>query len=404
MKTLFIDCGMGAAGDMLTAALFDQLDISKQEAFITKMNNIGLEGIKVIAERSEKCGIGGTHISVLIDGAEEDESMHEHHHTHEHHHSHEHRSMHDIEHIVNDHLNISEKVKKDVLKVYELIARAESAVHGKEIGDIHFHEVGTKDAIVDITAVCILMNEIAPDKVIASPVHVGSGQVKCAHGILPVPAPATALILKGIPIYSGDIKGELCTPTGAALLKYFVNEFGPMPAMTIESIGYGMGKKDFPVANCVRVMIGEDGHSNDEIIELSFNVDDMPGETIGFLSEELLSAGALEVFAVPIQMKKSRPGNMICVFVKEDNKEKMVSLIFKHSTTIGIRENKYNRYTLERNVVEVETEYGPIRKKVSKGYGVIREKWEYEDLARIAKERQISINDILVNINNATLK
>ena len=261
MRTLYIDCGMGAAGDMLTAALLEIAD--SKEAMVKALNELGIPGITYIAEESTKCGIKGTHMTVKVDGVEEDEHMHdhhhehdhEHHHEHDHEHHHEHHGMHDIEHIVS-HINVSDKVKKDVMAVYNLIAEAESEAHGCPVSEIHFHEVGTMDAVADVTAVCFLMDKLCPDKIIASPVHVGAGTVKCAHGILPVPAPATAHILRNVPIYGGEIKSELCTPTGAALLKHFVSEFGNMPIMTTERIGYGMGKKDFERANCVRVMLG----------------------------------------------------------------------------------------------------------------------------------------------------
>lgn len=285
MKTLYLDCSMGAAGDMLTAALLELL--SEPEAFIEELNELGIPGVRYSREPAVKCGITGTHVRVAVNGGEEQSlDLHEHTHTHEHPHDHAHQEehdhqhehhehthehshdqshshehhhsgMHDIEHIVTGHLALPQKVKDDVMAVYGLIAQAESKAHGRPVSEIHFHEVGTMDAIADVTAVCLLMDRIAPDKVMASPVHVGSGQVRCAHGILPVPAPATAHILMGVPCYGGSIQGELCTPTGAALLKHFVSKFGPMPLMTVNAIGYGMGKKDFPAANCVRAMLGE---------------------------------------------------------------------------------------------------------------------------------------------------
>ena len=251
MRTLYIDCGMGAAGDMLTAALLELAD--DKEAVVRELNGLNIPNVTYTCEEATKCGIKGTHMSVKVNGCEEDD----HHHDHEgHEHHHEHHGMHDIEHIVS-HLNVSDKVKSDILTVYKLIAEAESDAHGCPISEIHFHEVGSMDAIADVTAVCLLMEKLKPEKVIASPVHVGAGTVKCAHGILPVPAPATAYILRNVPIYGGEIKSELCTPTGAALLKHFVTEFGNMPIMTTDRIGYGMGKKDFERANCVRVMLGE---------------------------------------------------------------------------------------------------------------------------------------------------
>ncbi len=282
-RTLYLDCSMGAAGDMLTAALLELLDEKQQNEFVEKMNKLGIPGVEVQKSTVSKCGINGTHVKVLVNGEEEGELMlhhhhhdehnhehehsheHSHEHTHEHHHDHEHEHGHthshhgmaDIEHIVMGHLDIPENVKKDIMAVYGEIAKAESVAHGKPIEEIHFHEVGTMDAVADITAVCLLIDMIKPEKITASPVHVGSGTVRCAHGILPVPAPATAYILRGVPIYGGKIKSELCTPTGAALLKHFVSSFGDMPIISIDKIGYGMGYKDFPQANCVRAFLGE---------------------------------------------------------------------------------------------------------------------------------------------------
>lgn len=408
MKTLYLDLSMGAAGDMLAAALLELLP--DPNTFVAELNGLGIPGVRFQRERAVKCGITGTHLAVTVDG--EEEHSHDHHfydHGHEHHHDHEphdhehcdhelshhhHCGMHDIEHIVQDHLALPNKVKDDVMAVYTLIAQAESRAHGVPVTEIHFHEVGTMDAVADITAVCVLMDRLAPDQVIVSPVHVGSGQVKCAHGILPVPAPATAYILKDVPIYGGEIRGELCTPTGAALLKYFASRFGAMPVMRTLAIGYGMGKKDFPAANCVRALLGETEGTGDTVAELVCNVDDMTAEAIGFASETLLEAGALEVYTVAAGMKKSRPGTVLHVMCTESMKGKMVELIFKHTTTIGIRENISRRYTLARSIRKVQTPYGEVRKKVSEGYGATREKYEYEDLARIARERGMSIREV----------
>ncbi len=408
MKTLYLDCGMGAAGDMLTAALLELLP--EREEIIEELNNLGIPGVKVKAEAVSKCGIGGTHISVRVHGEEESEDMHEHthehshehtdehHHDHDHGHQHHHHSgLHEIEHIV-EKLSVSEQVKKDILAVFGLIAEAESHVHGMPVTEIHFHEVGTMDAVADIAAVCMLMERLAPDQVIVSPVHVGSGQVKCAHGILPVPAPATAYILQDVPIYAGEIRGELCTPTGAALLKYYADRFGAMPVMRTTAIGYGMGQKDFTAANCVRALLGETESAGDTVAELCCNVDDMTAEAIGFATETFLAAGALEVYTTSVGMKKSRPGIVLNVMCRESMKDEMVRLIFRHTTTIGIRENISRRYTLDRSIENVQTQYGEIRKKVCNGYGVTREKYEYEDLARIARQRGISVGEVLASL------
>lgn len=379
MRTLFIDCGMGAAGDMLTAALMELLP--DREGFLRELNGLDIPGVAVIAEKSVKCGITGTHVNVKYQGIEEGE--------HHHHHS----GLHDIERIVSR-LRLPAMVKLDIMAVYSEIAEAESRVHGVPVQNIHFHEVGTMDAVADITAVCLLMHKLKPDQVIATPVHVGSGSVRCAHGILPVPAPATARILRNIPIYGGSIQGELCTPTGAALLKHFVTEFGDMPPMKVSAIGYGMGRKDFPRANCVRVMLGETEEKPETVTELNCNVDDMTGEAMGFALERFLENGALDAFTTPIGMKKSRPGTMITVLCRTGEKEKFVRLMFRHTTTLGIRETECTRYTLERRTQTVDTPLGPVRKKVSTGYGVTREKYEYEDLARLARERDMSLAEV----------
>ena len=389
MRTIYLDCGMGAAGDMLTAALLELMP--NQDAFVEELNGLGIPGIRFTAEKCEKCGILGTHMKVTVHGEEEDG------------HHHHHGCLADIRGIVSG-LPLPTMVKLDILAVYEEIAQAESHVHGVPVEHIHFHEVGTMDAIADVTAVCLLLHRLAPDKIIVSPVHVGSGQVRCAHGILPVPAPATAYLLRGIPIYGGSIDGELCTPTGAALLKHFATEFGQMPVMKVQAIGYGMGRKDFPRANCVRALLGETEAPIDAIVELRCNVDDMTGEAIGFALEQLLGSGALDAFTVPVGMKKSRPGVLITVLCREEKKEAMVHLLLKHTTTLGVREFPCRRYALSRTMEVVNTPFGPVRKKVSSGYGVRREKLEYDDLAKIAKEQNISLAEALDQIGAVSLK
>ena len=272
MKTLYLDLGMGAAGDMLTGALLELMP--DREAALEQLNRLGLPHTHFSLERGSKCGISGTHIHVTVLGQEEqpcqDLPQHEHHHEHEHEHAHEHEHDHDHHHgHHHSHtamadirqavqaLSVSDAVKAQVLGVYAHIAQAESQVHGVPVDQIHFHEVGSLDALADITAVCYLLEQLAPEKIVASPVQVGYGKIRCAHGILPVPAPATAQILLGIPIRAGDIPGELCTPTGAALLRQFVTAYGVLPTMTVNAIGYGLGTKDFPAANCLRAMLGE---------------------------------------------------------------------------------------------------------------------------------------------------
>ena len=484
MKTIYLECNMGAAGDMLAAALLE-LHPDRQ-GFMKRLNALGLPGVRFEAERSVKCGITGTHMRITVNGDEEEsydehehdhehgyhhhehdhENSHEHHehndhehiyehhehechecveeydhghcdedyehhheheqehgnceyshehgehhyeHSHEHHehndcehghehhehtHSHGHHHAHyglkDIEHTVS-HLDLPNKVRSDVLSVYRLIAEAESHAHGRPIDEIHFHEVGSLDAIADITAVCLLINELAPARIIASPIHVGCGQVRCAHGVLPVPAPATAWILKDVPTYGGKVRGELCTPTGAALIKHFADEFGAQPAMRIRNIGYGCGKKDFEWANCIRAMLGETTMNCDSVVELSCNLDDMTPEAVGFAMERLFEAGALDVYTLPAGMKKNRPGVLLTCICHHEQRDELVKTMFMHTTTLGIRESECNRYILDRKVETLRTEYGSIRVKTAEGWGVKREKPEYDDLAAVARKYGISL-------------
>ena len=324
MKTLYIECKMGIAGDMLMGALYELLDGDKRTEFLEAINGAGIPGVQLKAQESNKCGIKGTHMEVKVFGEEEGhdhEHGHGHHHDHHHHeHHHEHHGLHDIEEIIRE-LKLSSAVKEKALGVYRRIAEAEGAVHGEKPEHIHFHEVGSLDAVTDVTGCCLLMEMLGAEKVIISPINTGSGTVKCAHGILPVPAPATAMLLKGIPAYSGQIESELCTPTGAALAGVFADEFGEMPVMSIYGIGYGMGNKDFEQANCVRALLGETVEDSfttvqkgdGQVVELAANIDDMTGEELGFAAEMLLEGGALDVYTQPIYMKKSRPAVKLCV-------------------------------------------------------------------------------------------
>ena len=479
MKTLYIECAMGAAGDMLTAALLELMP--DKEAALAKLNTMGIPGVVFEAEPSAKCGITGTHMRVLIHGEEEgampcghthaQEDHHEHNHAHAHHHEHEHEHVHEHHHEHDHHVHthahahvhvqedahchdsdahdhahhhehdahhhahhgmveirrliaelaVSETVKEKALAVYQSIAEAESKVHGAEVDQIHFHEVGSMDAVADVTAVCLLMELLAPEQVIVSPIHVGSGTVLCAHGRLPVPAPATALILEGIPIYGGNVQGELCTPTGAALLKTFVDSFGPMPPMTVAKTGYGMGTKDFEQANCLRAMLGESfpmngtgskmqtvqdaegentgsrgaagkdtetenpaGHES-RITEISCNLDDMTGEDIAFAAEHILQAGALDVFTESIYMKKGRPAVKLTVLARPEDEERLAGEIFRHTSTIGVRIHTDRRYELARRSEQRKTPLGTIEVKISEGFGVRKEKIEFASLKEIAE-------------------
>lgn len=382
MRTLYIDCSMGCAGDMLTAALLE-LHPDKDD-FLSRMN-AALGGKAVLsASPDSKCGLRGTHVTVLINGDEEGEKTHHHH---------EHTSITEIMAFI-DSVPLDEAIRENAKKVYSIIAEAESRVHGYPMENVHFHEVGSLDALADVLSVCALMHELAPERILASEVNVGSGTVRCAHGVLPVPAPATELILRGVPIYSGQIKSELCTPTGAALLKFFALKFGAMPTMKIENAGCGTGKKNFECANVVRAFIGETANDGEEIIELACNLDDMTPEELAFAMEELFSLGALDVYFTNIGMKKSRPGVKLTCMCREKQREQMLECIFKHTTTLGVREYACKRYELGRSEKAVRTLDGEVRVKISSGYGVVREKAEYEDLAALARKSGKTIAQI----------
>ncbi len=389
MKTLYLECNMGAAGDMLTAALAEL--IPDKKAFAERINSLGIPKVKLSFEPSEKCGICGTHASITIMGEEECEHHHDEHSHHEHHHHHS--SSHEIEALIGG-LNLSASVKSDALAVFNSILEAESIVHGKPVSEVHLHEVGSLDAAADIISVCLLIEELSPDIIICSPVNTGSGEVHCAHGILPVPAPATEILLRDIPSYSDGTVGELCTPTGAALIKRFASKFGARPALKVEKTGYGMGNKDFLKANCLRAFWGETTDEQSEIVELSCNLDDMTPEDISFACERLFEGGALDVWTSPIVMKKSRMGTLLSCLCKPADREKILPLIFKHTTTLGVRESLKRRYELERKEYTAETENGAVRVKRSSGFGIKREKAEFEDRAEIARQTDKPLSEI----------
>lgn len=475
MKTLYIECSMGAAGDMLMGAL---LEIAPENA-AQKLQELQIPGVEFHPVKAESCGITGTHMQVLIHGEEETEAehIHEHHHdhmhehthdhthedargfNHEHHHDHmhEHAHSHDHEHghhhahhsmadiaaVING-LDVPEPVKKNALNVYQRIAAAESKVHGAPVSEVHFHEVGALDAVADVVGNCLLMSMIAPDRVVVSPVNTGSGHVHCAHGILPVPAPATAEILKDAVSYSDGTDGELCTPTGAALLTQFADAFGHQPAMQIRKTGIGLGTKEFPgKANGLRVFLGDEvspelmglasetesagsaqtGTSivcrqadlaeygglvfsgdnasdltqlgefpQDLVAELSANIDDMTGEELGFTMERLLEEGALDVYHTPIVMKKSRPAVKLSCICRPEDAAGMTDLMLRLTTTLGVRMQIFRRAVLSRSTSE-NASGASVKVSTDSRRGISRRKIEYDDAAAYAREHGISLRE-----------
>lgn len=352
---------------------------------VDKVKAMGVPGVTIGLERSSKCGVEGTKVNVSVHGVEEGHETHDNDHQ-----SHHHRTMADIENIIEG-LDVSEYVKADAMDIYEKIADAESRVHGQPVSEVHFHEVGTMDAITDVVGNCMLIEAIGADRVVVSPINVGSGTVKCAHGILPVPAPATALLLEGATYYGDNTEGELCTPTGAAILQYYADEYGSRPMMKAMAMGVGVGTKDFaPRANILRVFLGEEEGSRDKACELSANIDDMNGEELGFAMERLLEAGAVDVYFVPVTMKKSRPAIKLSCLCRPEDEKRMVRLLFKYTRTAGIRRQDFDRYVLDRYTEEKDG----LRVKVLKGYGVEHRKVEYDDMAAQAIKSGASLDEV----------
>ena len=418
MKRLFLDCQMGIAGDMLTATLLGLID--DPEMWIAKLNQMGIPDVTYTLIPKEEKGLQGYRVAVTINGIEESEhykgSSHDQHHTDHHHAHHEHGEVHwhgkhserhvhseenvhgrglqGVTDIINS-LSISDTCKQNAINIYQLVAQAEAKVHKSTVTQIHFHELGMLDAIADIVAVCVLLEELRFDEIIISPIHVGTGTVHCAHGELPVPAPATMELLADIPMYADyQIKGELCTPTGAALAKYFGTSFSHMPVMTPTEVSYGFGTKQFERPNCIRAFVEITNDLEDTIIEMSCNLDDMTPEEIGYTVEQLLLSPALDVFTTPIMMKKQRPGTMLTVLCKEGDMDKVRDLIFRHTTSLGIRYHRCNRYILNRSTGDIDWEGNRIVFKTSSGFGVKRHKYEYDSLATIAKQNDMSLLDL----------
>ena len=415
MKILYLECNMGVAGDMLMAALYELLSPAGQSSFLATMNQL-FPGVEVRPRQAVTCGITGTHMDVTVRGEPEhshdvalshhqdavhapvhemshDEAHHGHEHGHAH--SHHHTTMADVTAIV-DALALPLEVRAAASAVYGRIAQAESKAHGVPVEQVHFHEVGALDAVTDVTGVCLAIHMLRPDRISASPIHLGSGQVCCAHGVMPVPAPATARLLEGVPCYTGDIRGELCTPTGAALVSQFAGAFGPMPVMTLEKTGYGVGAKEFPAANCVRAFLGETagGDGSGEIVELVCNLDDMTPEALAFACARILELGALDVYTLPGQMKKGRPGWVLTALCEPDRESQVAAAILKHTATNGLRARRCVKYFLAPRTERAETRWGSVRVKRAEGLGIVHAKPEYDDVAAVAREHGLSFEAV----------
>ena len=381
MKTLYLECTMGAAGDMLTAALLEL--VPDRADALARINALGIPGVHVHADQAVQCGLAGTRVDVHVHGHVEEEHHHHHDHgDHDHaHHHHHHASRADVAAQIAS-LNTSDAVKAHVQAVYDLIADAEAKAHGRPVSEIHFHEVGMADALSDIASVALLLEDLGPDRVVASRPEVGGGFVQCAHGTLPVPAPATAHILAGVPYTSGAADCELLTPTGAALLVHFAHAFGPMPPLAVARTGLGLGHREVPGRlNGVRAFLGEEaaalaGSPNGRVVELRANIDDMTGEDLAFACDRLRAAGALDVSLAPLAMKKGRPGHLLIVLAPPERADALAAAVLRETSTFGVRRVDCTRYELDREIVP-----GDIRVKVGRGYGVEKSKPEFADRA-----------------------
>ncbi len=379
MKTLYLQCNMGVAGDMLTAALYELLE--DKEDFLRIAASL-LPQVTVEAIPSERQGIRGTQLSVRVNGAEEEQGVAGHHHEHHHHH---HTSLSHIRSVL-ARLPVSDSVKEKAAQVYDFLAHAEAKAHGRPVDQIHFHEVGELDAVADITLACLALERLGVEQVICSPVCTGYGQVRCDHGTLPVPASATAFLLRGVPAYAGSVEGELTTPTGAALISALADRFEQMPVMKVQKIGCGMGKKDFAAAaNCLRAFLGETEEKVDSVTELVCAIDDMTPEGLACASARLMELGALDVTVVPALMKKGRPGHLMTVLAAPGQEEKLAAAVLRETTTNGLRLRPCNRIILQSSVETEETPFGPVRIKRAAGYGAEHRKPEYDDVAEIAR-------------------
>ena len=394
MKRLHIDCSMGVAGDMLAAALLEIHPDS--DGVLARLNAAGLPGVEFRREAAERGGIAGTRLVVTVGGRVEGEGGH----------GHGGGRKREGSLALVDSLALPVEVRAAVGEVYRSLAEAESCVHGRPVGEVHFHELGALDAVADIAAVCLLMDELAPGGVSATPVNVGGGTVESAHGLLPVPAPATACLLEGIPAFGDPVLAhELCTPTGAALLRRFVGRWGAMPPMAASAVGHGAGRGDFPGrSNLVRCTLGEvpeeeGGAGGEEVVELVCNLDDVTGEELAFAAARLFEAGALDVAAVPATMKKGRPGHVLTVLCTPPRRDGVLAALFRHTTTLGVRARVCRRWTLERRDEPVALPDGTtLRRKVSEGFGVRRAKYEHDDLAALALQRGVSLRELLAEL------
>ncbi len=376
MRAAYFNCFSGISGDMVLAALVDLgWPIKELERELSKLD---LFNYQIEAEKVAKQGITSTQIKIRIKEGKKE------------------RTLKDILSIL-DKSKLEEKIKERSQAIFIRLASVEAKIHGKSVQEVHFHELGGLDTIIDVVGAVAGMKYLGIEKVYSSPLPLGKGFVKCSHGTLPVPAPATLELLKGVPVYGSNIEAELVTPTGAAIISTVAENFGQMPPMKIDNIGYGAGQRDLPIPNLLRVSLGmlRNAYEEDVVSLIQTNIDDMNPEFYEHIADRLFNEGALDVFLTPIQMKRTRPATMLSVITDEEKTEKMLELIFDETTTLGVRISKIKRRKLNREGRKVATKYGKIEVKIGKLDGIIKNiSPSYEECRKIATRLNIPLKKI----------
>jgi uncharacterized protein (TIGR00299 family) protein len=412
VKTLYFDCFNGASGDMVLGALLDAgLPL---EELRRALGSLAIDGASVSSTRVLRAGVSATKLNV-----DEHETAHTgHHHNpdpghgHHHHgpaavaHRHSHRTLAEISRLIGQ-SSLSAAAQQRARDLFQRLGEAEAAIHQMPIETIHLHEVGALDSIIDIVGAVFAMEWFGADRVISSPLNVGGGMVESAHGTFPVPAPATVKLLTGVPVYSSGVQSELVTPTGALLITGYASSYGPVPAMTVEKIGYGAGSRDLPgTPNVLRVLVGEGGEqaATERIVVINCEIDDMNPQLFGLVMDRLYAAGALEVYFAPVQMKKNRPGTLLTILALPEQRQALSSIVFHETTTIGVRYHEVQRERLDREIVPVATPYGEVRFKVARlGGRIVNASPEFEDCLRLASERKVPVKDVQAAASKAYL-
>lgn len=392
MKILYFDCSSGICGNMTLGALLDIID--DENYFFNEIKKLNLDGYKIEISKKESYGINGRYVNVIVDGKDEYGNIH--HHEHNHHHNHKHRNLNDVNEVI-DKSSLDDKTKILAKEMFLKVANAESKVHGKLIDEVHFHEVGAIDSIIDIVGTAILINKINPDIIVSSVVNEGHGFIECAHGKMSVPVPATSQIFttENVRFKQIDVDTELVTPTGAAIISTLAKDYTIMPEMKLEKVGYGAGFKDIGYSNLLKVYYGEMTGSKSDMYVIETNIDDSNGEELGYTMEKLFKNNANDVFYTPIFMKKNRPAYKLEVICEKENLDNLLEIIFKETTTIGARFYKVDRAELKREKIEIDTKYGKVTgKKITTPKGEVYIYPEYESIKELAEQKNIPLKEL----------